>query len=81
MRFKVFKAKYKRNFTYSEIKNKSINETEPVNSIFGYNYPHDFYSLIEMAKVDLGLEYEGETSPEPQGSLQNALNLLGSEEE
>ena len=81
MRFKIFKAKYKRNFTYSEIKNKSINEVEPVNSIFGYNYPHDFYSLIEMAKVDLGLEYEGETSPEPQGNLQNALNLLGSEEE
>ena len=60
MRFKVFKAKYKRNFTYNEIKNKSINGTEPVNSIFGYNYPHDFYSLIEMAKVDLGLEYEGD---------------------
>jgi len=60
MRFKVFKAKYKRNFTYSEIKNKSIYGTEPVNSIFGYNYPHDFYSLIEMAKVDLGLEYEGD---------------------
>jgi hypothetical protein len=60
MRFKIFKAKYRRNLTYNEIKNKSIYGTEPVNSIFGYNYPHDFYSLIEMAKVDLGLEYEGE---------------------
>ena len=60
MRFKIFKAKYRRNLTYSEIKNKSIYGTEPVNSIFGYNYPHDFYSLIEMAKVDLGLEYEGD---------------------
>tara|TARA_R110002124_G_scaffold7285_2_gene42342 strand:+ start:17424 stop:21986 length:4563 start_codon:yes stop_codon:yes gene_type:complete len=60
MRFKVFKAKYKRNLTYNEIKNKSIYGTEPVNSIFGYNYPHDFYSLIEMAKVDLGLEYDGD---------------------
>ena len=60
MRFKVFKAKYKKNYTYSEIKNRSIDGTEPVNSIFGYNYPHYFYSLIEMAKVDLGLEYEGD---------------------
>ena len=60
MRFKVFKAKYKRNFLYEQIKNKSINGTEPINSIFGFNYPHDFYSLIEMAKVDLGLEYDGD---------------------
>lgn len=81
MRFKIFKAKYRRNLTYNEIKNKSIYGTEPINSTFGYNYPHDFYSLIEMAKVDLGLEYEGEARPEPQSGLQNALNLLGSEEE
>ena len=60
MRFKVFKAKYKRNFLYEQIKNKSINGTDPINSIFGFNYPHDFYSLIEMAKVDLGLEYDGD---------------------
>ena len=60
MRFKVFKAKYKRNFLYEQIKNKSINGVDPANSIFGFNYPHDFYSLIEMAKVDLGLEYEGD---------------------
>jgi len=60
MRFKVFKAKYKRNFLYEQIKNKSINGMEPVNSIFGFNYPHDFYSLIEMAKVDIGLEYDGD---------------------
>ena len=60
MRFKIFKAKYKRNFLYEQIKNKSINGTEPQNSIFGFNYPHDFYSLIEMAKVDIGLEYDGD---------------------
>ena len=60
MRFKIFKAKYRRNLTYNEVKNKSIYGTEPVNSIFGYNYPHDFYSLVEMAKIDLGLEYEGD---------------------
>ena len=59
MRFKVFKAKYRRNLTYEEIKAKSLNGVEPSNSIFGYNYPHDYYSLIEMAKVDIGLEYEG----------------------
>ena len=60
IRFKVFKAKYRRNLSYEEIKNKSLYGTKPMNSIFGYNYPHDFYSLIEMAKVDIGLEYDGD---------------------
>jgi len=60
MRFKIFKAKYRRNFTYDDIKNKSIYGTEPNNPVLGYNYPHDFYSLIEMAKVDIGLEYDGD---------------------
>jgi len=65
MRFKIFKAKYKRNFLYEQIKNKSITGAEPDNSTFGFNYPHDFYSLIEMAKVDIGLEYDGAETSQP----------------
>lgn len=60
LRFKIFKAKHRDNITYSEMKNKSIYGTEPNNLVFGYNYPHDFYSLVETAKVELGLSYEGE---------------------
>jgi len=60
LRFKVFKAKHRGNLTYSEMKNKSIYGTEPNNLVFGYNYPHDFYSLVETAKVELGIIYEGD---------------------
>ena len=58
MRFKIFKAKYRRNLTYDEVKNNSLYGDDIVNSTIGYNYPHDFYSLIELAKIDLGLEYK-----------------------
>jgi hypothetical protein len=96
MRFKIFKAKYRRNLTYNEVKNNSLYGDELVNSTIGYNYPHDFYSLIEMAKVDLGLEYKGEppraisiTDDREEtaanilstGALQNALTLLSEDEE
>ena len=60
LRFKVFKAKHRGNLNYSEMKNKSIYGTEPNNLVFGYNYPHDFYSLVETAKVELGIIYEGD---------------------
>ena len=77
MRFKVFKAKYKRNFLYEQIKNKSINGIEPVNSIFGFNYPHDFYSLIEMAKVDLGLEYDKKETVQSLQSITATVDDTG----
>jgi hypothetical protein len=44
--------------TYDEVKNNSLYGDDIVNSTIGYNYPHDFYSLIELAKIDLGLEYK-----------------------
>jgi hypothetical protein len=34
-----------------------------------------------MAKVDLGLEYEGKTVSTPQENLQNALSLLSEDED
>lgn len=66
MRFKIFKAKYKRNLTYDGLKEQSVNGTPQNNSVIGYNYPHDFYSLVETAKVDLELEYfPSKTRPAP----------------
>lgn len=63
MRFKVFKAKSRSNLNYEQLKERTMG-IEPVKSVLGYNYPADYYSLIEMAKVDLGLEYRGEREDE-----------------
>ena len=57
MRFKIFKAKHRSNLLYPQLKER-VNGVEFLQkSVLGYNYPHDFYSLIETAKVNLGLEY------------------------
>ena len=57
MRFKIFKAKYRSNLLYTQLKDRVKEEVPFQKSVLGYNYPHDFYSLIETAKIDLGLEY------------------------
>ena len=57
MRFKIFKAKYRSNLSYPQLKMRANGEELLQKSVLGYNYPHDFYSLIETAKIDLGLEY------------------------
>ena len=57
MRFKIFKAKHRSNLLYPQLKERANGVEFLQKSVVGYNYPHDFYSLIETAKVDLGLEY------------------------
>jgi hypothetical protein len=59
-RFKVFKVKKRAVVNYEEINYKSLGYTYSDTS-YGYNWPYDFFSLLEMAEVRAEMTYGTET--------------------
>ena len=84
LRWMVFKVKRKASSNYYEMLAKSVQEEgfsfdfvrrkskskDRVNFDYTYNWPYDYFSLIELAKMDASVEIEGGlTQPEnPPGS-------------
>ena len=84
LRWMVFKVKRKASSNYYEMLAKSVQEEgfsfdfvrrkskskDRVNFDYTYNWPYDYFSLIELAKMDASVEIEGgSTQPEnPPGS-------------
>jgi len=66
IKFKVFKVKKRANTNYYSLIEGAANNEE---ALFSYNYPYDFFSLIEMIKIDAtakaGTEDESESQPLP----------------
>ena len=72
MRWMVFKIKRRAKNNYYGAKRDSIDKgvrAEPIKSQrerefdYSHNWPHDFYSLVELAEVEAGVEFtaiEGE---------------------
>jgi hypothetical protein len=58
-RFKVFKVKKRAVVNYEEINYKSLGFNYSDTS-YGYNWPYDFFSLLEMAEVKAELTYDTE---------------------
>jgi hypothetical protein len=63
VRFKVFKVKSKALNYYRQIREKTLNEKiyEPKIRDPYFNWPYDFFSLVEMAKVDVQTTFEKES--------------------
>ena len=59
-RFKVFKVKKRAVVNYEEINYKSLGYAYSDTS-YGYNWPYDFFSLLEMAEVRAEMTYGTET--------------------
>jgi len=57
-RFKVFKVKAKALSSYDQLVQKTIGERELPSRTISYNWPYDYFSLVEMAKVDIEMSYE-----------------------
>lgn len=55
-RFKVFKVKARSLSTYNELAKKTIGERTKT-KMYGFNWPYDYFSLVEMAKVDVELGF------------------------
>jgi len=83
MRWLVFKVKKKAEWNYFAItenigddqnfKFKFSNSQEAKTPDYSYNWPYDYFSLVELAKVDVSLTYD--EKPQFSGSLQTDINL------
>jgi hypothetical protein len=58
VRFKIFKAKAKALTSYKQLVQKTIEDEEQPSRVLSYNWPYDYFSLVEMAKVDVELSLE-----------------------
>jgi hypothetical protein len=76
MKWLVFKVKKKAMTDYGEMLNKSKNDERFMVELnngkngyeYSYNWPYDFFSLVELAKVEIELEYtKGKTPPPISG--------------
>ena len=72
MKWLIFKVKQKASTSYQDMVDKSKKDSRLVvemqngknGSEYSYNWPYDFFSLVELAKVEVELEYtEGEPRP------------------
>lgn len=61
IRFKVFKAKARALSQYDQLVQKTIQESIPPSRVASFNWPYDFFSLVEMAKVDIETTFEKES--------------------
>ena len=74
VRWMVFKVKQRANYNFMEMRRKStyggfykysqeqeqfINELDTGTGPYSYNWPYDFFSLVELAKIDVGVQIGG----------------------
>ena len=60
VRFKVFKVKARSLSSYDQLVKKTLGERYE-SETYSFNWPYDYFSLVEMAKVDVELSYEEQT--------------------
>jgi hypothetical protein len=84
VRWMVFKVKQRAENNYY---NTLEGSTKAQELLFGYNWPYDYFSMIEFAKIDSTVHYGTETPDELQtistssstllpNTLQSDLNLI-----
>jgi len=73
MKWLIFKVKKQASISYDNMIESSKNDKRFITKIengknsieYSYNWPYDFFSLVELAKIEIELEYtKGEVSPE-----------------
>ena len=74
IRWMVFKVKKKARKSYSDV----VNLTEVDEQDYGFNWPYDFCSLVEMAKLDVSMKITPkEQAPEPEDTKNIGKVLKG----
>jgi hypothetical protein len=69
VRWRIFKVKQRGNFSYDEKMNSDIGKSNKINSTVGYNWPYDYFSLVENVKLSVDVELK-----KPQ-ALQGAASI------
>jgi hypothetical protein len=70
VRWMVFKVKQKAENSYKKLIAKTIGadrftEEDFEQSVYSYNWPYDFFSLVELVKIDTGVQIGGEVPITP----------------
>ena len=77
IRWMVFKVKQRAKYSYQQLLNRSlgvdelvVEEQDTAEVKYSYNWPYDFFSLVELARIDTGVQIGGEIPVTPP-----ALNI------
>ena len=70
VRWMVFKVKQKAESSYKKLIAKTVGadrftEENFDESVYSYNWPYDFFSLVELVKIDTGVQIGGEVPITP----------------
>lgn len=73
VRWRIFKVKQRGNFSYEEKMNKDLGKATKDKDLVGYNWPYDYFSLVENVKLSVDVELrkpiqaQGGTALIPEG--------------
>ena len=78
LRWMVFKVKKRCPIDYNTLRRRDIRNTygdktfvkKNLNTQYSYNWPYDYFSLVELIKIEEGIRYRaGEDPPEGSGNI------------
>ena len=61
VRWRIFKVKQRGNFSYEEKMNKDLGKATKDKDLVGYNWPYDYFSLVENVKLSVDVELKKPT--------------------
>ena len=81
LRWLVFKVKKRAEMDYSKfIKKGLVDDINVVPSnindaAYSYNWPYDYFSLVELVKIDEAIEYSSEMPPDSRVEIVGDVNI------
>ena len=85
IRWMVFKVKQRAEYNYNELILKTIGRDEfvetPEKEAYSYNWPYDFFSLVELVKIDTGVQIGGAVPKTPPDISSDLVDVPDQDEE
>ena len=81
LRWLVFKVKKRAEMDYSRFTKKGLVEDIEVipsnigNAKYSYNWPYDYFSLVELVKIDEAIEYDSQLPPDSRVAIVGEVNI------
>jgi len=82
LRWLVFKVKQRAQMDYTRyVKKDLVNDLSTVpsnigNASYSYNWPYDYFSLVELVKIDEAIEYTSEKPPDTTTQIVGDVNVV-----
>jgi len=81
LRWLVFKVKKRAETDYSRFTKKGlVSDLETIpsnigNAKYSYNWPYDYFSLVELVKIDEAIEYDSQLPPDSRVAIVGEVNI------